>query len=177
MGAGAARAPRRSEALKPRPVRGAGMRAAWVAGALLLPVVAGAGVAEQRGDDWKGSLYVVERGQALSYWWEGVGCGFPMRCGLRADHVSLDGAEDPTGTVEWGFIAYAPLAAYVAFHLTIVAHGTPHEVVWQVVQRNCGGLFSGHVVMDGFGQPLAAGFAWSDKTGPGPDGEYECGPT
>jgi hypothetical protein len=143
--------------------------------ALLLP--SALVLAEARGDDWTGKVTFVQRGQVFTYEWQGLGCGFPMRCALRADYVQLDGFADPAATALWDGVNYAPYGIDVMFHLKLTVHGEPHGLTWVVAQRMCSGLFSGHVLMDGLGQPLVLGLAESYKTGPGPDGAYECGPT
>jgi hypothetical protein len=150
------------------------MRAALgLAGLLLLPLAGAQGMA---GDDWDGVLVLAADGEVFEYAWHGVGCSTPDHCWFRYDafyRVEAGGLVPVSGSAAWEYPSVGELAAVFLVHLTLDA--APRDVVWvAVVHSICSGMYDGAV----YGSSgLALGPAEALKTGPGPDGWYECMPS
>lgn len=151
-----------------------GLAAAAVGLALLAPAVL---AQTMRGDDWAGQVLFVAGDRAYAYNFEGVGCGLPMWCWSITEsfEVYQPGASTAVpGTAAWWS---GPMATAGAYHelqgeLTF-GDASFHVAWWAVAHSICFGAYEGPVLLGG----VPAGRGGALKTGPGPDGNYECMPS
>lgn len=147
-----------------------------LAAALPLLLLASGGHAAMGGDDWQGVVAFASGGRSYVYAFEGIGCGFPLWCWSLAErfHASDGGAlVEVPGSASWAVASVSLPSAVTRGVLDF--GGEVRAVTWHaVVHSVCFGAYEGPVTA---GLAGAVGRAGATKSGPGPDGHYECMPS